>query len=1058
MTFPDTPLPTFAELYLGDEWVDITSDIRSTDGTSAIDVQRGITSSGGSVADRGTCTLTLSNQDGRYSARNPRSPYFGQLNRNTQLRTGILVDWSWLSQPYGETVTASTPDATALHITGDLDIRADLELASWQDQLAVSVAGRWDNATNCSWALTIQEGFAVLWWSPDGTEASEHIAFSTTIPAMPAWGRLTIRASLDVDNGAGGHTVTFYTAPTLAGPWTQLGDPTSDTDNPGTTSVFAGTRPLEVGHVFGDWTPDTPPSIARIYGVQVRNSAGTVVAAPDFADLTPGTTTWTDSTGRTWTAPAGAVTNRLERFTGEVSSWPPTWDTGGFDVTVPITASGILQRIQQGQPTLASPMRRSTLAYTSLRAYWPMEDAAGATQGASALPGGAPLRLSGVTWASDTALPGSGPLPVLAGAAQMTASVPSGAAGDWAVGMLINIPTLPATFDQLLVVNCTGGAAAQVQIYVDVTQVRIQPVTSDGTVLGTATITNADITSGWSALKVYTATAGGFVGYYVSTVDGTIFINTSGSPGAVASVTAAWSADLTGMGIGHLMVGGPTALPDMVAAQGTPGIDAPDRVYRTASDAGIQVSVIGIEAESQTLGPEPMDTALGVIQDAVLADEGLLYEAREFVGLRYRALRTLYNQPSALDLPYYQDPQPLLTPLTPVDDDQQLRNTSTVTRSGGSSATYTATDGMLTPALVGTYQDTATLNVQVDDDAIQHAAWRVHLGTWDEARFPSVTIEVAKDPSLIEAVSRIDTGSRIRITPPLPTWLPPEPIDLLVLGYEETIAQYTWRITFACLPYGPYKVGVWEDEVYCRADTAGSQLAAAATSTATQLSVATTAGAIWTSNPADLPVDLNVGGERVTLVQTGQVLNANSEFTAGTAGWTAGGGATLSWTASGGREGDGAALLTTTGAALPRMETTAMVPVTAGQQYRAVAWVRPTSAMASGISASVNWYDSSGTYLDTSGVNQTVATGAWTVLDQTYTAPAGAAKAGPVPTCAGTPTSGLLVYVDAARLIPVASYTSSPQLMTVVRSVNGITKDQAAGADVRLADPTYVAL
>lgn len=869
MTFPQTPLSTFAEIQLGGVWTDITSDIRATDGMSGIAISRGISSSGGSVADRGTCELTLTNTGGKYSARNPRSPYFGQLRRNTPLRTGVLASWCWLGVPYDTAVTASTPDATALHITGDLDVRVDVELSNWQDLNEVPLAGRWDGASNCSWALSVVENTAVLQWTTTGVQVAERFVLSARLPAVPAWGRMAIRVSLDVDNGSGGHAVTWYTAPTIAGPWTQLGTPAGDPNNPGTTSVFAGTRPLEVGSVGGDWGSDVPGPTYRVYGAQLRNSAGTVVAAPDFTALTAGATSWTDSVSRTWTAPAGGVTNRLERFCGEVSAWPPTWDTGGFDVTASITANGILQRLGQGQQPLASAMRRQTLADTSLRAYWPLEDTAGSTTGASALSMGAPLRITGVTWASDSTLAGSAPLPVLAGAAQMTGAVPVGAAGDWGVGMLLNLPSLPATFDQVLSVSCTGGVASLVQVAVTVTQARIQAIGSDGTVLGTGTVALSTITSGWGILEVSTFTSAGSVTFTASTTDGPASTTVTGAPGAVSAVTAAWSADLTGMGIGHLMVGGRNTSPIMEVALGNPGYDVPDRIYRTASDADIPVSVIGIEADSETVGPEPQDTPLAVITDAAAADEGLLYEAREFVGLRYRNLTSLYNQASALDLPYYATPQPLLAPLgPPTDDDQMLRNTSTVTRTGGSSSTVTQTDGPLTPALVGTYSDSATLNLETDDRTLQHAGWRVHLGTWDEARYPSVTIDLNKNPALVEAVSRIDTGSRIRITGTLPEWLPPGPIDLLVLGYSEVVAQFSWRITFACVPYGPYRVGVMGDPVYCRADTAGCILATAVTATATSWSVTTTSGPRWADSatyPTDFPMDWLVGGERVTV-------------------------------------------------------------------------------------------------------------------------------------------------------------------------------------------------
>src|SRR5690606_4275508 len=68
-------------------------------------------------------------------------------------------------------------------------------------------------------------------------------------------------------------------------------------------------------------------------------------------------------------------------------------------------------------------------------------------------------------------------------------------------------------------------------------------------------------------------------------------------------------------------------------------------------------------------------------------------------------------------------------------------------------------------------------------------------------------------------------------------------------------------------PESPWHVGQVEAEGYDRVDTAGSELANGATSTATSLSVATTEGPVWTADPDDLPFDIVVAGERMTVTQ-----------------------------------------------------------------------------------------------------------------------------------------------------------------------------------------------
>src|SRR5690242_5545033 len=144
------------------------------------------------------------------------------------------------------------------------------------------------------------------------------------------------------------------------------------------------------------------------------------------------------------------------------------------------------------------------------------------------------------------------------------------------------------------------------------------------------------------------------------------------------------------------------------------------------------------------MGPQPHGKLLDVVTDAVNADEAFLAEGLEFDGLRMRTRASLYNQASALDLSYNANPQPLVAPLNPVEDDQRLVNDSTVTRTNGSSGRYVQETGTLSvqdpPGGVGLYDENVQRNLYIDDQCVQSAGWRVHIGTWDEARFPAVTI------------------------------------------------------------------------------------------------------------------------------------------------------------------------------------------------------------------------------------------------------------------------------------------------------------------------------
>lgn len=192
---------------------------------------------------------------------------------------------------------ASTPDNAVLDITGDFDLRADVAAADWTPAGNATLIGKWVNAGNqLSYALLIHStGVLQVFWTTTGAPGSAVSAASTAFIPVANGARLAVRASVDVNNGAGGNTTTFYTAPTIAGPWTQLGNPVT---NVGVSSVFSGSAPLEVGS-FDNGT--TATFTGSIYAAEVYNSVGTVVANPNFAAQPSGTTSFVDAAGRTWT-------------------------------------------------------------------------------------------------------------------------------------------------------------------------------------------------------------------------------------------------------------------------------------------------------------------------------------------------------------------------------------------------------------------------------------------------------------------------------------------------------------------------------------------------------------------------------------------------------------------------------------------------------------------------------------------------------------------------------------------------------------------------------------
>lgn len=871
MAFPDAPLGARIELLTGPVWTDITGDVLLRE---TITIERGRRDEGAQV-DAASCSMQLRNTLGKYSPRNPLSPYFGQLGRNTLVRIHVPYGPVALTNLGAGRVTCPAP-ATA--ITGDLDVRVDLTADDWTS--GGGLAGRYRiTGDQRSWALTVgSDDRLTLIWTTNGTLAARRVVASTApIPVTP--GRRVLRATLDVDNGSGGHVVRFFYSSSLTGPWTQIGNAVTGT---GTTSVHAGTAPVEVGDVLDI---EGAAFAGRYHRAQVRNGVnGPVVAGPDFTAQTPGATSFVDGQGNVWTIGAGTTLDRRNyRFVGEISAWPPRWDVSGRDVWVPIEAAGVLRRYRQGIKPLRSALyRHITGLATPYKAYWSLEDSEGATQVASGYAGGKPMAATGEVHFEQAGPPGSAGAVSLGGTGRLLGGIPYRDA-DWCIAFWYDLTigfdaandtspavqwrTFGSTFltwslrtepglDGRLGMSCVDGSWSSGNSAfgsVDLrgrgpVQIAIQGVQSGSNVLA----------------RVY--------------INGTLdFTLTTPAADTVAPITFAgvnaWSTegeDTVGT-VSHMIITSAGRLADvtshLTAAAGHAGETAVARAQRIALEEGIPLDIIDTSGTGgEQVGPQRVATALELIGEASDADGGVLYERMSPPGLTYRTRASDYSTPPAAVLDYTAGE--IAPPLEPVDDDSGIRNDITVSRPAGSSARAvdeTSPLSVLPPPFgIGRYDEAVDLNLFSDEQLAGVAAWRLYLGTRDQARYPMVPVNLHKRPHLIDAMLGVDVRSRLRLTN-LPPWLPPGDVDVLVEGYTEVLGEFEWRIEFNCAPGSPWNVAFTDDPVFGRADTDGSQLSAGVSATATVLQVAVTAGPLWTTVPAHFPFSVTAGGEEMTV-------------------------------------------------------------------------------------------------------------------------------------------------------------------------------------------------
>lgn len=859
MAFPDTPLDIITELFIDGAWVDVSGDVYNRD---PIHITRGRADESSSV-DPSSCTLTLNNRGGKYSPRNPNSPYYGKIGRNTPIRVSVAQGDPYLEIPPegGKLSLVSTPVTPAMQMTGDIDVRVDL---GWAQTDLGNVVSQSDHATNTGWYLTAGSGsgdFHFTWY--DETYgwifyAPEFDLVANNVPERSCF-RFVFEATPEVSYGGA-----LYWGPTIDGPWSLGATAGSGAEY----HVSPSDAPMSIGG-----SPDIGEAAfsGPIHRVQIRDGInGAIVVDSDFSKVPVGASSYTDLAGNpfTVTEPAGVTTAISTRFFGEVSAWPVSWSASGADSWVSVEAAGITRRLGQGSKPTESDMRRTVMGYDGLIAYWPMEDIPkNADQKVfSPLTNTGEMRTAGFNFSAASDMLGSAPLPTVDEGGVLRAEVPAFASDRWSVQFVFKTDSAPTSERTVLWVPTVGGDSSRGILLVKLDSDRISLVAADENGDNGFTIDYSLVDplgyDGWRAVELTAETVGATSSYemFFSDIGSDAAYYASGSgfsgtPGVPTEIRATMEG-LGGIAIGHISV----YTADFVNTSdvGRVGEAAGNRVERLVGYENIPFTIIGDAGDTARLGSQKQGTFLDIIQEAADADFGLVYESSDALGMLYRTRTSVYNQPTALVLDYEAGD---IATLDPVDGDASIRNDVTVTRSDGGFDREILTDGRLSvappPAGVGLYNEELELNLWDSSQCPDHAMWRLHEGTWDESRYPTVDINLARSPHLTRALATVGLLDRVTVKNP-PGWLPPGDIDLLVQGYSETLSLTGWDVTLNCTPYGPWDVAELGSEI---ADTSNSTVSAAG-DTDTTLTVT---GDLWTTEPTDFPLSVDVNGELITV-------------------------------------------------------------------------------------------------------------------------------------------------------------------------------------------------
>lgn len=1099
MAFPVSALPIKAQMKINGTWTDVTSRVRN---------ENDITITGGFAPEQTTLTpiniaFTLNNRDGLFTNDNPSSPYYGLLPTNTPFRVGVDEPATFLRQfnnlsvdPLESNLISvgwiQTDDKASLDITGDIDLRIEIDPEVWNlGSVGHMLASKYTLAGNQrSWAWSVQaNGRMRLYWSADGNNAFTNGTYADSTVRVPATGRIALRVTLDVNNGAAGRTITFYTSDSITGTWTQLG---AQVIQAGTTSIFSGSSKVSVGAFVDSVTVAFPftndpvagyllPFVGRIHRFQIYNGiAGTLVAdmnpagQPDSVNAAHG---WIDTmtSPNTWVMQAATEVKATDyRAYGEISEMPQEWDITGTDVFIPTSANGIMRRITQGSSPLKSPIFRNLSQFIGAGAlgYWPLEGGSQTTAAGNAVPRGNPAVVNNVLFQSDESLPGTaGVMTLNAADSYIRATNTTNASTDLAFMIFyVKIPSAPAATSEIISVITTSTKIRRCTVTCTPTLYGIDVYDSTGAVSGSLTSPfNALTAPGqWLAFEVKIVKNGTGVDvnlawYPLGTRANFFGVTLNIASSVVGTPTGFYTgggAAAQGCSFAHVMIGNLVgwnyAVPAFAQASiGYDGEGAIPRYLRVCREEGIEARCIGWPGDSEPMGPQPIAKLVDILDECIAVEGGMQFESKDQGALVCRTRASLYGQdPITLDYALNH----LSGIFRPTADDRLLRNDVTVQRPTGSFANVRRETGpksvLPPPNGVGLYDVALTRNASSDLRLPSLAGWEVGIGTWPDRRIPNIEVWLQRNAFVSNAtftrqVRWLQPGARLQVLNP-PSWVGGATQDAMIRGYRETLKNRGHEFAFSSVPYGPYNGARYDDQnsgTQARYDVRTSTIQVAMNSSDTWMQVASSSRRghwSWKS----VPYNVKVSGQVNTVLgstRPDSISLQDTSFEAGVSGWTVAGGSLVASTAQK-PYGTTSALLTVSGSPVQATVSDAVGAVAVvGGVYQVIAWVRCSATRAVGWY--IDWLDAGFAYLSTSFSSMTVTANTWTEISGNFIAPASTAFAQQGIYMDGSPANGTTLYsknIDLLRL----DVRNGRQLMLVTRGAP--TKALAAGTEVHI--------
>lgn len=873
ISFPRHPE---VELFLG-QWRDVSTDVRQ--GTSIVET-RG-RKDWATKLSPARCTLTLDDGpehgDGDYDPDNPLGQWSGILGRNTPMRYALRygldvfsrpnqADWG-ISPDMGNwfTFTAGTAAASISGNTGRHSITTTSAFVATKldavNQRNVEAYAEWTVGALTVTGGSIEPGGLML----RGHNGGDYWLLRAKINTV---NMITLEINL-----TGGSTV--------AGPVNVL-------TYPGAGANIGIRFQAEGDTLRGKlWRLDLGEPLAWTLETTIVNEG----LGSGWVGMRSGV-----AAGNTNAKPVVVTVNhfrvRLPQFIGETATLETQSTVDHADMRTNLEAASIRRRLSAGEKTLDTALRRyiaRNQAPVTVTEFWPLDRDNAATDRAASAVGGVNARFvrgpstghGAIEYGIDTtvlSVPKAAQLSTDGRLAFATTNTRYSTASGFGMMWLQKVGANCVTFTTVDLDDTN-----QLQIKFDgavVTYMR------NAVTLFTMGLPGDGADTSWHMIGVGTVASGGSTRYGLA-IDDQLAESTIAHTAARPTQGAFFAdvADNSTLGVTHV-----TFIADYLfnfpsgqfnyssirdVYMGRPDEHAGTRFARLCTEEAVPYAIIGDPAATPAMGPQRPLSLLTLTDECIDIDQGSAFDPRGSMALGMRTHRATTGKDPLVTLDYIGQVAPDFKKTT---DDQGAKNDVTAKRPGGGSYQYQQTTGPRNVSdpgtnvdAVGRYASTVSPepNVSADIQLPNQASWRVHMGTVDAPRYPTLTVNLAAegmqaDASATAGILDVGVDDCLAVTGASPRHVYDD-IRLVARGYVSTVdTAYQHKIVFNCEPYQALDVGIYGD-TDDRYGPGLCQLAGTITSGATSFTVNVITGEPWTTTASQFPMDIMINGERIRL-------------------------------------------------------------------------------------------------------------------------------------------------------------------------------------------------